>query len=71
MLSVALFFTLALAFFTVIAPVIIPGSASAAEKKTLMFRGVKVKPISGIYIVLKDVRIRAKPKTKSKKLGSG
>ena len=72
-LSVALFVSLALAFPAVIAPVIIPvmisGGASAAEKKTLTFRGVKVKPITGTYIVLKDVRIRAKPKTKSKKLG--
>ena len=65
---------LALAFFAVIAaviiPVIIPGGAWAAEKKTLTFRGVKVRPIAGTYIVLKDVSIRAKPKTKSKKLGS-
>lgn len=65
-LAAVLSVALALAFFAVI----IPGGASAAEKKTLTFRGVKVKPIAGIYIVLRDVSIRAKPKTKSKKLGS-
>ncbi len=57
---------LALMLFAVIAP----ENAAAAEKKTLTFRGVKVKPISGTYIVLRDVSIRAKPKTKSKRLGS-
>ncbi len=65
-LSVALFVSLALAFLAVTAP----EYAAAAEKKTLTFRGIKIKPMTGTYIVLKDVRIRAKPKTKSKKLGT-
>ena len=64
-LSFALFVSLALAFLAVTAP----ENAAAAEKKTVMFRGVKIKPQVGTYIVLRDVRIRAKPKTKSKKLG--
>ncbi|HIC27890.1 MAG TPA: SH3 domain-containing protein [Rhodospirillales bacterium] len=45
------------------------GGAFAAEKKDVMFRGVKIKPQVGTYIVLKDVRIRSAPKTKSKKVG--
>ena len=40
----------------------------AAEKKTLTFLGVKVKPHKGEYVVMKDVNVRAKPKTKSKKI---
>ena len=44
-------------------------TAIAAEKKSATFRGAKITPQSGTYIVLKDVRIRAQPKTKSKKLG--
>ena len=43
--------------------------AVAAEKKQQIFRGVKIKPLVGTYIVLKDVRIRSLPKTKSKRLG--
>ncbi len=50
------------------------GPALAAEKKTppkpMIFMGVKVKPLQGQYLVLKDVNIRARPKTKSKKIGS-
>ena len=42
----------------------------AAEKKTMTFLGVEVRPHEGEYVVLKDVNIRAKPKTKSKKVGS-
>jgi hypothetical protein len=50
------------------------GPAPAAEKKPppkpMTFMGVKVKPHQGQYLVLKDVNIRARPKTKSKKVGS-
>lgn len=42
----------------------------AAEKKTMTFLGVKVTPLEGEYVVMKDVNVRAKPKTKSKKIGS-
>ena len=52
----------------------VPGKAFAAEKKaapkTLEFRGIKVKPYTGTFVVLRDVSIRAKPMTKSKRLGS-
>lgn len=47
-----------------------PGKALAAEKKPTVFLGVKVKPHHGTYLVLKDVNVRAKPKTKSKRIGS-
>ena len=47
-----------------------PGQALAAEKKPMTFLGVKVKPLRGTYLVLKDVNVRARPKTKSKKIGS-
>lgn len=50
------------------------GPALAAEKKSppkpMTFMGVKVKPFQGQFLVLKDVNIRARPKTKSKKVGS-
>jgi len=50
------------------------GAASAAEKQpaeksdgpTVM--GVPVEPIDGIYLVLKDVNVRAAPETKSKRV---
>jgi hypothetical protein len=45
------------------------GDVVAAEKKQEIFRGVKIEPLVGTYIVLRDVRIRALPKTKSKKVG--
>ena len=50
------------------------GPALAAEKKPppkpMTFLGVKVKPHQGQYLVLRDVNIRAQPKTKSKRIGS-
>ena len=42
----------------------------AAEKNTMTFLGVEVTPHEGKYVVMKDVNVRAKPKTKSKKIGS-
>jgi len=47
-----------------------PASVFAAEDGPTTFMGVKVKPHKGTYLVLRDVNIRAKPETKSKKLGS-
>jgi hypothetical protein len=44
------------------------GPVMAAE--ILEFRGVKVKPYNGTYVVLKNVSIRSLPKTKSKRVGS-
>ncbi|MCH7937086.1 MAG: SH3 domain-containing protein [Proteobacteria bacterium] len=50
------------------------GPALAVEKKPppkpMTFMGVKVKPLQGQYLVLRDVNIRARPKTKSKRVGS-
>lgn len=34
-----------------------------------VYRGVTIKPLSGRYLVLKDVNVRAGPKTKSKRIG--
>lgn len=48
----------------------LPMGALAAENGPKTFLGVKVKPHSGTYLVLKDVNVRAKPATKSKKIGS-
>lgn len=47
-----------------------PVSIFAAEAGPMTFMGVKVKPHKGAYLVLKDVNIRARAETKSKKLGS-
>ncbi|MFQ5763617.1 MAG: SH3 domain-containing protein [Rhodospirillales bacterium] len=46
------------------------GAAGAAEKKTTTFLGQAVTPLKGTYLVVKDVNVRAKPATKSKKVGS-
>ncbi|MBC8339927.1 MAG: SH3 domain-containing protein [Alphaproteobacteria bacterium] len=57
------------AFF--VACLIAVGAAPAASpEKSLKFLGVNLEPYSGTYVVLKDVTIRAAPKTKSKRLGS-
>jgi hypothetical protein len=45
-------------------------SVHAAEDGPKTFMGVKVKPHKGTFLVLKDVNVRAKPKTKSKRVGS-
>ncbi len=47
-----------------------PASVFAAEDGPTTFMGVTVKPHKGTYLVLRDVNIRARPETKSKKLGS-
>lgn len=39
------------------------------EAKTIEFRGVSVIPHTGVYLVLTDVNVRAKPMTKSKRVG--
>ena len=46
------------------------GTGPVLAAETLEFLGVKVEPYKGTYIVLKDVSIRALPKTKSKRKGS-
>lgn len=50
-----------------------PQNANAQKTKSspakALFMGVEIKPFDGSYMVRKDVNIRAKPKTGSKKLG--
>ncbi len=46
------------------------GTCPATAAESLEFRGVKVKPYNGTYVVLRDVSIRSLPKTKSKRVGS-
>ena len=59
----------AVAALTVIL-VLAAAMAGAAEKPaTVTFMGAAVVPASGTYVVLKDVNIRALPKTASKRLG--
>ena len=47
-------------------------SAQKTEPSTpnTLFMGTQIKPIDGIYIIQKDVNVRKKPKTGSKKVGS-
>ena len=56
--------------FLVLAAASAASPVRAAEEKTVTFLGVKVTPHEGEYVVLKDVNVRAKAKTKSKKIGS-
>lgn len=44
--------------------------AAAAEKPVTTFMGVGVTPYPVVYLVQKDVNVRAKPDTKSEKVGS-
>ncbi len=59
----------AIAFAAVIFLTFAGGSVLAAEDGPKTFLGVKVKPYKGTFLVLKDVNVRAKPKTKSKRVG--
>jgi len=45
---------------------VVMAATAVAEE---MFRGVPVTPLSGAYLVLKDVNIRGKPETRAKRLG--
>ena len=53
-----------LAFYSWLA--LCPAAVVAADKE---YRGVTLKPLSGRYLVLKDVNVRAGPKTKTKRIG--
>jgi hypothetical protein len=64
-----------LAYLLIVSVVIVlPPIASAEKSQTsninILFMGAQIKPIDGIYIVRKDVNVRKKPKTGSKKVGS-
>jgi len=43
--------------------------ANKGETAPKTFLGTKIKPKPGIYVVTKDVNVRAKPETKSKRVG--
>jgi hypothetical protein len=45
---------------------IFPTPLSAADEK---YKGISLKPLTGRYLVLKDVNVRAGPKTKTKRVG--
>lgn len=48
----------------------VPGDIAAAEGDPMTFLGFQVKSHEGVYVVLKDVNVRAKPETKSRRVGS-
>jgi hypothetical protein len=54
--------------------IVLTPTASAQKTETsptkVLFMGAQIKPIDGLYIIRKDVNIRKKPKTGSKKVGS-
>ncbi len=52
-----------------VAAALSPTPASAQESKSATFRGVEIKPPAGDYLVLKSVNVRARPETKSKRVG--
>jgi len=41
----------------------------SAQTPQAMFLGIPVKPVKGVYLVLKDVNVRAKPATRGRRLG--
>ena len=49
--------------------VILGLAGPAGAQQTRTFLGVKISPLSGTYIVTKDVRVRSKPKTGSNQIG--
>jgi hypothetical protein len=61
-------------FFCIFFVIVSSPIASAQKIKTsaleVLFMGVQIKPIDGMYIIRKDVNVRKKPKTGSKKIGS-
>jgi len=47
-----------------------PGYGASDTAGKIIFRDVKVTPVQAIYLVMRDVNIRARPETKSKRVGS-
>ena len=45
------------------------GTAASAQTEKLLFLGTQIKADAGTYLVTKDVNVRAKPLTGSKRLG--
>jgi hypothetical protein len=58
--------SIAALFFFFASLILISPPVLAADE---VYRGVKIKPLAGRYLVLKDVNVRAGPKTKSKQVG--
>ena len=62
--------------YLLIASVVMVLSPTVSAQKVIKsgpkitFMGAQIKPIDGIYIIRKDVNVRKKPKTGSKKVGS-
>ena len=53
----------------IVAIMVTLGSAPSAQTEKLSFLGMQIKPGTGIYLVTKDVNVRAKPMTGSKRVG--
>ena len=49
--------------------VLSPSPGIAQQTKTTTFLGSEINPLPGVYLVLKDVNVRARPETKSKRVG--
>ena len=60
---------LAAVVLTVVLVLAVPISGAAQESASVTFMGAAVEPVSGVYVVLKNVNVRAMPKTASKRLG--
>jgi hypothetical protein len=63
------------AYLLIISLVLVLSPIAGAQKtqtssSKILFMGAQIKPIDGIYIIRRDVNVRKKPKTGSKKVGS-
>ncbi len=56
-----------LVFIVVTAAYALSPSPAMAQRSS--FLGVEIQPLVGVYLVLKDVNVRARPETKSKRVG--
>ncbi len=61
-------------FLAVFFVIVLPPNASAQKTEIfpskVLFMGAQIKPIDGMYVITKDVNVRKKPKTGSKRVGS-
>jgi hypothetical protein len=68
-LKVAFSYLLFISVVTVLPPIANAQKIESSPPK-ILFLGVQIKPVNGIYIIRKYVNVRKKPKTGSKKVGS-
>jgi len=61
---------LSIAFVVIVLSPIVSAQKLEMSPQKILFMGAEIKPIDGIYIISKDVNVRKKPKTGSKKIGS-